>query len=411
MKNILYINQYAGSDDFGMEFRPFYLANEWVKQGHLVHIIAASYSHTRVLNPNVVKDLDFNWINGIKYYWLKIPKYKKNNLLRLYGLLTFIVKLIYYKGFFSKNVKPDIVIASSTYPLDVYPAYLIAKLNNARLVYEAPDLYPLTLTSVAGISKFNPFVILLQYAEDFAYKKCDMVISVLCNAFEYMEKHGLEEHRYAYIPNGISVDDWREKEELTFEISKLIKELKEDNYFLVGYAGYHGILNCLTSLIDTANILRENRIKFLLVGQGPEKVNLINAAQELDLKNIIFLHSLKKKMIPAFLEQMDALFIAFNDSSIYKYGVGTNKLLDYMMAGIPIVQSQNAVNNLVEECDCGISVPANNPVKTAEAILELCKMSKMNRDEMGVRGKMHVINHFNYEDISKQYLKKVFADL
>ena len=54
-----------------------------------------------------------------------------------------------------------------------------------------------------------------------------------------------------YIPNRVSVDVWKEKEELTFEISKLIKELKEDNYFLLGYAGSHGILKCLTCLIDT----------------------------------------------------------------------------------------------------------------------------------------------------------------
>jgi glycosyltransferase involved in cell wall biosynthesis len=411
MKNILYINQYAGSDELGMEFRPFYLAKEWVKQGHLVYIIAASYSHTRVLNPKVVKDLDFNWINGIKYYWLKIPKYNKNNLLRLYGLFTFVIKLFYYRSFFSKQARPDIVIASSTYPLDVYPASLIAKLSNAKLVYEAPDLYPLTLITVVGLSRFNPFVVLLQYAEDFAYKKCDMVISVLCNAYEYMERHGLDKKRYAYVPNGVSVDGWKEKEELTFEISKLIKEIKEDNYFLVGYAGYHGILNCLTTLIDTANILREYKIKFLLVGQGPEREKLIKVSRELELKNIIFLDSLKKKMVPSFLAEMDVLFIAFNDSLIYRFGVGTNKLLDYLMSGRPIVQSQNAINDLVKECNCGISVPANNPAKVAEAILEVCNMSKKKRNDIGARGKIHVINNFNYENISKQYLKEVFADL
>ena len=116
-------------------------------------------------------------------------------------------------------------------------------------------------------------------------------------------------------------------------------------------------------------------------------------------------------MVPSFLAEMDVLFIAFNDSLIYRFGVGTNKLLDYMMSGRPIVQSQNAVNDLVEECNCGISVPANNPAKVAEAILELCNMSKEKRDDMGARGKTHVINNFNYENISKQYLKEVFADL
>ena len=49
--NILYLEHYVGGPEYGMEFRPYYLAREWVKQGHEVHIIGATYSHLRRRQP------------------------------------------------------------------------------------------------------------------------------------------------------------------------------------------------------------------------------------------------------------------------------------------------------------------------------------------------------------------------
>ena len=51
--NILLINHYAGSPQYGMEYRPYYLAREWVKVGHKVTIVGASFSHLRRKQPKV----------------------------------------------------------------------------------------------------------------------------------------------------------------------------------------------------------------------------------------------------------------------------------------------------------------------------------------------------------------------
>ena len=49
--NILYLNHYAGSPALGMEYRPYYLAREWVRAGHRVQIVAADFSHVRARQP------------------------------------------------------------------------------------------------------------------------------------------------------------------------------------------------------------------------------------------------------------------------------------------------------------------------------------------------------------------------
>ena len=123
--NILYINHYAGSPMYGMEYRPYYLTREWLKMGHKVTIIAASYSHVRSKNPICQKEIQKEIIDGIKYIWIKTPEYKGNGIKRVVSIFSFVGKLFKYSKKVVREINPDILIASSTYPLDIYPAYRI----------------------------------------------------------------------------------------------------------------------------------------------------------------------------------------------------------------------------------------------------------------------------------------------
>ena len=49
--NILLISHYAGAPQYGMEFRSYYMAREWVRQGHQVTVVGASFSHLRHHQP------------------------------------------------------------------------------------------------------------------------------------------------------------------------------------------------------------------------------------------------------------------------------------------------------------------------------------------------------------------------
>lgn len=406
--NILYINHYAGSKIFGMEYRPYFLCREWAKKGNNVNIISASFAHTRTIQPVVKKDLSKEFIDGINYFWIKTPQYSGNGIKRFINILIFVLKLFRYHDFFVKELKPDIVIASSTYPLDVLAAYNIAIKSKAKLIYEAPDLWPLTLIEVGGFSKYHPFVMLLQFAENFAYKNCDKVVCVLPKAFEHMEKHGLRKDKFVYIPNGIDSSDWENITPIPNELAQIISDLKRDNKFIVGYSGYHGLANSLTTLINAATRLTDKEIVFLLVGNGPEKDNLQKQVRELKLKNIFFCPSILKSSIPDFLSRMDALFIAFNQLLIYRFGVSANKLFDYMMAAKPVIQVQNAGNDYVAESGCGISVTSGNAIEVAKAIMDILSLTQSEKDKMGLLGKEFVLRNNDYKFLSEKYLNNIF---
>ncbi|NES18715.1 MAG: glycosyltransferase family 4 protein [Symploca sp. SIO3E6] len=410
--NILLINHYAGSNQHGMEYRPFYLAKEWNKLGHQVTIVAASFSHVRSVQPTITKDFTEEDIEGIKYIWINTPSYEGNGLKRVINMLTFIAKLFRYSLDLKQKNNPDIVIASSTYPLDIYPALYIANSNQAKLVFEVHDLWPLSPIELGKMSRWHPFIVVMQWAENFACVQSDYVVSMLPKAANYMQEHGMKKHKFNYIPNGVNIDEWKISQQSLPELhQQVIDKLQESGKFIIGYAGAHGLANSLFNLIDAANLLKNKPVAFVLVGQGAEKHNLQQKVLQFGLDKVFLLPSISKQSIPCFLQNMDALFIGLQKQSLFRFGVSPNKLMDYMMAGKPVIHAIEAGNDLVTESGCGISIPPEDPVALAQAVEQIMSFPISKLTSMGIKGKNYVLLHHDYQVLAQNFLQSVTANL
>src|SRR5690349_12740753 len=96
--NIVLVNHYAGGQRFGMEFRPYYLAREWVKRGHRVKIVAASYAHLRSVQPQVDAPIKEENIDGVDYIWIRTNQYQGNGLKRILTMVSFTWSLYFRLG-------------------------------------------------------------------------------------------------------------------------------------------------------------------------------------------------------------------------------------------------------------------------------------------------------------------------
>lgn len=122
--------------------------------------------------------------------------------------------------------------------------------------------------------------------------------------------------------------------------------------------------NALDVLIEAARIVQDRGredIRFVLMGDGPEKPRLRAMAQRLQLRNIEFRDPLPKARVPAALVAADAFVLMLEYIPVFKYGISPNKLFDYLAASRPIVFASNSENNVVDEVHCGVSAPAANP--------------------------------------------------
>ncbi len=401
--NILLINHYAGTIDYGMEFRPYYLAKEWVKQGHNVVIIAASFSHLRRKNPEISSDMQEEIIDGIKYLWIKTPTYEGNGVGRIKNMFSFISKLSSKAKYIADNYKPDVVIASSTYPSDNYIARRISKSSDAKYIWEVNDLWPLSPMELGGMSKYHPFIMLMKHGELFSYRNVDAVVSLLPNTLPYMQSQGLAPEKWHYIPNGIVIEDWDKSEQIPKEYSEIFSNLRKEGKTILGYTGGHAISNSLSTIIDAAILLKDNAdYHFVFIGDGQEKKNLIEKAK--GLNNITFLPPVSKSQIPNILSQMDILLITWNKSSIYRFGISPNKIFDYMMAQKPIIHATDAPNKFVDTAECGIAIEPENPEEIIKAIDILKHKSREELDIMGENSKKYILENHDYKVLAANFV-------
>lgn len=400
---ILIINHYAGSLEFGMEYRPYYFAREWIKMGHTVHIITADYSHLRKMNPNINTDFQVEKIEGINYHWVKTGKYHGNGIKRAITMIKFVSKLYIRAKRLATEIKPDVVIASSTYPLDTFAAQRISKFANSKLIHEIHDMWPLTLIEIGGMSKYNPFVIMMQLAENSFCKHSDTIVSLLPCAKQYLVKHGMHPDAFRYIPNGIVCEDWNDSHEIPIEHKKTFDLLKKDNKFIVGYFGGHAISNALEILLKVAKTITTPDIHFVLVGDGVEKESLQKLARNQNIENVTFLPSVSKLTIPDLLKNFDAIYIGGRSSPLYRFGVCLNKSYDSMMAAKPIIYAMDSPNNDVRDYKCGVVVKPEDIDDIINGILLIYNCNETEVYEMGMRGKKAVLENYEYKILSRKF--------
>lgn len=407
--HILLINHYAGSPQHGMEFRPYYLAREWVRMGHQVQIVAGSYSHIRARQPDMAgASVKNEVLDGIAYRWYAAPSYVGNGVGRVRSMLSFLWHLWRDGKALARDFKPDVVIASSTYPMDIWPARRMAKAAGAKLVYEVHDLWPLSPMELGGMSRWHPFILWVQMAEDYAYRHADKVVSMLPKAQDYMQSRGMAAAKFAYVPNGVDEEEWRTPQSLPAEAAQSLRAIRERGLPVVGYAGTHGLANALDDLLDAAQRL-QGQAEVVLVGTGPERERLQARVVQEKLGNVHMLPSVPKQAVPSLLETFDVAYIGWHLNPLYRFGISPNKLMDYMMAGKPVVHAVCAGNDPVAESGCGITVPSGDVEAIAQAIRYLAELPASERIAMGQAGRAFILRHQTYAQLARRFVDAVAA--
>jgi glycosyltransferase involved in cell wall biosynthesis len=407
--NILYLNHYAGSPALGMEYRPYYLAREWVRAGHRVQIVAGNYSHVRSHQPAAGQEV----IDGIEYRWLPLPGYRGNGVGRAWNIARYLQQLWWMTPELAADFKPDAVIASSTYPMDIWVARRIARRARALLAFEVHDLWPLSPIELSGMAPGHPFIRLCHAAESTAYRDADRVVSMLPKVQDYMASRGLDLSKLHIVPNGITLDEWQgDGEALRDDVAAAIAQQRRAGRVVVGYAGSMGLPNALDVLIDAVKLLQDEstgtEFGIVMVGDGLERERLVQRLHGLGLQDrMVWLPPIAKAQVPAFLAQLDIAYIGWQRVPIYRFGIAPNKLMDYLMARCVVLHSVDAGNDPVAESGCGLTVPPESPADVAAGLRALAALPEAERRAMGERGRAFVLANHTYPVLAQRFIQSL----
>ena len=395
-KNIWIISQYSSTPETGIGGRHYYLARELARQGHEVHLVAASYTHLLRRLPDVDEKYHTTKVDGFNFVWVKTSAYPNaNSLRRILNWLLFSRRL----GGLPKAIpgRPDTIIYSSPSLVPYLGAYRLAKRLGSKLVWDIRDIWPLTFIELGGYSKWHPFVVLSNWIESFACKTSNHITSNLPYAIDHLSTKGASRNKFDWIPNGYCAEEQFNADPLPDETLRRFPK----NRFIVGYCGTLGTANAIDVMLDVAQSTCEDEsIAYLLAGGGTRRSYIQEVIKKKSLPNIVLLESIPKIQVPSMLSSFDVCYVGMNKSPLYRYGTSLNKLPEYLISGKPLIFSVDSPFKPVDDANAGITVGAEDVDGIVSAIYKLKSMSDVERKQLGENGAKHAEEYYEFSKLA-----------
>ncbi|MGE4336426.1 MAG: glycosyltransferase family 4 protein [Pigmentiphaga sp.] len=406
--NIWYVHPYAGGPGVGRYSRPYYLARHWLRSGAHATVFTPAFHHL-LDAPQAAGTRN---IAGVPYEFVPARSYQGNGAGRLLHMATFSLKMrLHAEKFVRLHGCPDLVVASSPHPYAFLATHALARKFGARSVFEVRDLWPLSLTELAGVAPTHPLVRFTGWVERYAHRHADNVVSLLPCTLGHMVATGMPPERWRYIPNGVHTDESTSADGASYHhpCIQQAQKWREAGRAVVVYAGALGRPNYVDSLVQAIAHLRDQgdkNVNAIIVGRGELQGELRAAIDRLGLNDRIGLfEQIPKQTILALLAHASVGYISLRKEPLFRFGVSPNKLFDYMLARLPVLFALEAGNDPVREAGCGVSVNPGDISAIAEGLRQLAQLSETERREMGARGHAYVLAHHSYEALARAYLK------
>lgn len=279
----------------------------------------------------------------------------------------------------------------NTLPQGIFSAKL--RFKKRKLIYDSHEVQ----TDRTG---YNPKTI--KRVERFLLRFIDqMIVENHTRAAFNEELYGFYPavlHNYPFIQ-----DSTRQQEKV--DLHKILN-LPPDEKILL-YQGGIQVGRGLDKIIKAVPMIREGTVVF--IGDGKIKEELIQLVNEMNLGHRVKFHpKVPVEDLPKYTRNAYLGFQVLNNICFNHYSASSNKLFEYMMAGVPVIAcSFPEIQNVVETNNTGLCVDSHDPQSIAEGANKLLENTNL-REQLS-RNSLNASGKYNWAEEEKHLLDYYYA--
>jgi len=295
---------------------------------------------------------------------------------------------------------PQVVIGTSPTFFAAMAAARAGMQFHVPFIMEIRDLWPAIFVEL-GVLRNRMLINALERLELALYRKATKIVTVT-DAFRHnLIERGISPEKVHTIPNGADPNFWKPDD----TSGDLSRELGLEGCFVVLYIGAHGISHALGRILDAAAKLKNRHdIRFVFVGEGAEKAELLRKADELHLGNILFHDPVDKDGVRRFYSLADVCLVPLRDIPLFDTFI-PSKMFEMMAMERPIIGSVRGESaDILKRSKSAMVVEPENSDAIAEAILYLYQHREQAR-QMGKEGRQFVMSHYSRRALASTYLE------
>lgn len=390
-KHILVVSQYF----YPEQFRINDICKEWVKRGYKVTVLTGipNYPYGKFYDGySFRKNRKENW-NGVEIIRIPLISRGQGSIKLVANYLSFVLSGFLWQCF--TKVKADIVFTYEVSPMTqaLIGVWYSKKHKIPNYLY-VQDLWPENVEWVTGIHSqlvIKPIEKMVQYI----YRNCTEIFVTSPSFVREVCKRGAKEENVHFWPQ--YAEDFYKPVENRDAIN--IPELLSDSLKIV-FTGNVGYAQGLDILPKVAEKLKDKNIQFVIVGDGRYKQKLIEEVNRKQVQDkFVFIPNQKPEKIPEILAVCNIAFVSFSDVEIFKKTIPA-KLQSYMACGMPILASaEGETERIIQEADCGVSVPIGNVELLSKEILNYEKANKNILSLQGTNSKVYFEKFFDKQKL------------